>query len=226
MIERYVIVVIWYTKIMSIWKKYEITLKKEYKRACVLDQHFVKKRAWNKQKATHRNEDNSVRVMEWWEVSFLQHHLNKYVVFKIRIKCHHQSTQRVPPRPGFVRCCTNASRHEACLLGATVRQQWHTHACIHSYTYREKADAKERSSSWEKEGGKEKPWSLRVDESFKDRARQCTPAKVGLERALRGQPALHRLHLGTTQRSPLAWPCPLFPWSKETRPTYFMLWTS
>ena len=36
----------------------------------------------------HRNEDNCVKVMKQWEVDFLQHHFNKYVVLKIRIKCH------------------------------------------------------------------------------------------------------------------------------------------
>lgn len=144
--------------------------------------------------------------MEWWEVNFLQHHFNKYVVFKIRTKCHHQSTQHVPPRPGFVRCCTNASRHEACLLDATVRQQWHTHACIHSYTYREKADTKERSAAEKRKEGKRSPEAcalMKASKTGPDSARR--PREGWRERSKDSLPCTCSTW---APPSALLWPCP------------------
>lgn len=192
-----------YINIMSIWKKYEITLKKEYKRACALDQPFLKKvPEINRRQQTQRNEDNCVKAMERWKVNFLRHHLNKYMVSKIRIKCHHQSTEYVPPLP--VWCQMLYKRIQTRGLPPGRRQSdsndTRTHAFINTHT------------------GK-KP-VLRKDQAAEKEGKRSPEACVLMKASKTGPDSAHLPREGWTERSEDSLPCTCATWA----PPGSLLW--
>lgn len=126
----------------------------------------------NRRQQTQRNEDNCVKVMEQWEVNFLQHHLNKYVVFKIRIKCHHRSTEYVPPPPGFVLDAAQTHpdmRRASWALTQTDSKDTRMRAFINTHTGELLVLRKDQAA--EKEKREREALKPVCDESFKDRAR-------------------------------------------------------